>query len=981
MASGALRAGLHNATEHVRWLTLALTRSGRAGTFAGTRRTLIVAAPTTRRPKISPPRTGASSYDAFVSYSHAADGRLAPALQAGLRSLAKPWYRRRALRVFRDKSSLSASPELWPAIEDALSQSRYFVLVASHEAAVSRWVDQEVRWWREHRSHETVLIALTDGELGWDDARGDFDAAAPIPPGLREWFPREPLWVDLRWARAEQDTSMRNPRFRDSVGELAAPLRGLPKDELIGEDISQHRRTLRLARGAVAMLLLLLALAVVGGVVALVQRNNARNQSELAVAGQVAATSSANLADRLDIAQLLAAEGHSRRQTPQTAAALFQAATASPHLAKVVDVGSRVAALTPAANGGDVYVGDVNGTVRAWSVRHDRAGPPIVELGQPVRVLQGSENGRYLAAGGEAGRVSVVDLRDRSVSRSSVKGPVEAVAVSDDGRWLATGSETFQVALHNLEVEQVEATVTVDSVVGALAFRDYGFTLMVGGLDGSVQRRFLPTLEPLGEPTLPRTPAGGYTEAYSANGRYFGFYKFGVWVWNTDTMRRKVVFPVTSTGGATAVAIATDGSRTAVATEGKISVVEPRLRGRGPYRTGAQPGGLVTEPMTGFSGRTGFLALLGSGDRLVSSSGSLLALWDLNQHTGIAEPLPVRLPDTGTASDSPGLGVARGGSLIAWSRAQPDEVSIWDPEGGRRRIATSNGAFVNFGAVALSKGGRYLASYGTEGIQIWNLAEPNSPATVPSTSGGYGSELEALEPDGAESLLAIWSNGRIDRVSLDAAERHRLARPPTDATFMNDVAVAPRRGLAIEVLDSRMYEIDLTTGRTRRGPKLGLQSVSAVALSRDGGLLVATDGDESAVVWDMRQGRALRRMAVGRVISVALDPEARLMAALTAEGLMSVWDVGTGTKLGEVQLPALGETLSTDHGFETTLRFASNGDLWTATAGGGLIRWPMSSDAWTRSICRTVNRSLTDDEWDRYIGTTGSPEFSCPVAR
>jgi hypothetical protein len=39
-----------------------------------------------------------SSYDAFVSYSHAADGRLAPALQAGLQSLAKPWHRGRTLR-------------------------------------------------------------------------------------------------------------------------------------------------------------------------------------------------------------------------------------------------------------------------------------------------------------------------------------------------------------------------------------------------------------------------------------------------------------------------------------------------------------------------------------------------------------------------------------------------------------------------------------------------------------------------------------------------------------------------------------------------------------------------------------------------------------------------------------------------------------------------------------------------------------------
>jgi hypothetical protein len=114
--------------------------------------------------------SGSAGYDAFISYSHAADGQLAPALQTGLQSLGKPWYRRRALRVFRDKTSLSATPELWPTIEQALAGSRFFVVLASPEAAASRWVDQEVDWWRAHRSASTVLIGLTGGSLAWDDA-------------------------------------------------------------------------------------------------------------------------------------------------------------------------------------------------------------------------------------------------------------------------------------------------------------------------------------------------------------------------------------------------------------------------------------------------------------------------------------------------------------------------------------------------------------------------------------------------------------------------------------------------------------------------------------------------------------------------------------------------------------------------------------------------------------------------------------------
>ena len=183
-----------------------------------------MATTTRRRPRLSTPRTGgARAYDAFVSYSHAADGRLAPALQAGLQSLAKPWYRRRALRVFRDQTSLSASPELWPAIEEALSQARFFVLLASPESAASHWVDKEVRWWRENRGHDTVLIALTGGELDWDEASGDFDPECGDPAGP-SWLVSERAAVGRSALGARRAGRVdAQPRFRDSVGELAAP--------------------------------------------------------------------------------------------------------------------------------------------------------------------------------------------------------------------------------------------------------------------------------------------------------------------------------------------------------------------------------------------------------------------------------------------------------------------------------------------------------------------------------------------------------------------------------------------------------------------------------------------------------------------------------------------------------------------------------------------------------------------------------------
>src|SRR5947209_20255035 len=84
-------------------------------------------------------RIAVAFYDAFISYSHAKDKPIAAALQSVVQTLGKPWYRRRALRLFRDDTSLSATPHLWPTIEQALGQSRFLILFASREAAASQW--------------------------------------------------------------------------------------------------------------------------------------------------------------------------------------------------------------------------------------------------------------------------------------------------------------------------------------------------------------------------------------------------------------------------------------------------------------------------------------------------------------------------------------------------------------------------------------------------------------------------------------------------------------------------------------------------------------------------------------------------------------------------------------------------------------------------------------------------------------------------
>src|ERR1035438_471075 len=97
------------------------------------------------------------TYKAFISYSHAADDKLAPAIQSALQSFAKPWYRLRAFRIFRDKTTLAMTPQLWPSIQAALDESEFFLLLASVESCRSIWVEREIEYWLRNRPADKLL--------------------------------------------------------------------------------------------------------------------------------------------------------------------------------------------------------------------------------------------------------------------------------------------------------------------------------------------------------------------------------------------------------------------------------------------------------------------------------------------------------------------------------------------------------------------------------------------------------------------------------------------------------------------------------------------------------------------------------------------------------------------------------------------------------------------------------------------------------
>ncbi|MBL8039213.1 MAG: TIR domain-containing protein [Nitrospira sp.] len=202
-------------------------------------------------------------YKTFMSYSHAADGRLASALQSALYQFAKPWHRKRAMEIFRDETGLNMNNELWPTIKQALSESEYFLLLASTEAAKSESVQKEVAWWLEHRTAKTICIVLTEGEIHWDRTTEDYNWSKTdaLPSALQGKLKKAHLIADLRFAKTEDDLSLQNPKFHDVVRTIAATLNNIPPQDMQSEEIEQQKIVNRLVWSVVLLVLMIIQIA------------------------------------------------------------------------------------------------------------------------------------------------------------------------------------------------------------------------------------------------------------------------------------------------------------------------------------------------------------------------------------------------------------------------------------------------------------------------------------------------------------------------------------------------------------------------------------------------------------------------------------------------------------------------------------------------------------------------------------------------
>ena len=98
--------------------------------------------------------------------------------------------------IFRDRDELSSSEKLGPAIEAALKQSRYLIVLCSPNSAQSQWVNKEIEQFKRISADGKILALIIDGVPNATSQKDSSDNSECFPPALR--YPMEPLAADLR---------------------------------------------------------------------------------------------------------------------------------------------------------------------------------------------------------------------------------------------------------------------------------------------------------------------------------------------------------------------------------------------------------------------------------------------------------------------------------------------------------------------------------------------------------------------------------------------------------------------------------------------------------------------------------------------------------------------------------------------------------------------------------------------------------------
>ena len=866
-------------------------------------------------------------------------------------------------RVPLDELELERDPDAARALA-VLTESRLLTVdegavEVAHEALLREW--PRLRGWLEadaegRRLHHHLIGAARE----WRDSERD---PAELYRGAR-------LAAALDWA-AEHDPEL-NELERAFLEESRAASE---------REAERQRRAVRRLRMLLAGVGVLLAAAVVAGVIAISERQSARSAARAEAAQRLGAE--ARNEEAPDRALALAGAGVALDDSIAARGNLLTALLRTPPAMLGVLGGTgdaQVYAVAASPDGRLLAIGDAAGTVTIFDASSRRRlgeyqlgdGPG----GGLVQTLSFSPEGRTLAVAGQeppneppGALLDLIDPRTQERRARIVLPP------PSDQTTLTIANAAFPPTGHDLVV--VQHPDHGPSVLRRVSVRTgeiEGRPLRVGRLGGPLglfpatdgQRVFVTS--PHNDETweidsrtlrvIRRYPVGDEVGAISPAGNTFALGSTDGTVRLVDrrsgAIRR---FMGRHQGGVLRLVFTPDGRKLVSSDDnGGVIVwdvadgeISEELTARTPCSTG---------PSSACEGVYG-LALSPDGRTLYSSADDGQAiLWDLSGDRRLLRSFPVD-PPFGNFDTPRGLALSPDGETLALTH-KDGAVDLVDTQTLRRSASLK--ALTGFAAaVAFSPDGRLLAVAGERGqVTLWD-ARTLAPAGELS---GLRADSQALafSPDG--KLLASAENGgerprlRVWNVRQRALTAFRSQTPAASLAFSPDgrlIAAASASERGTEIRDARSAQL------VKRLPAPGVSR--SVAFSPDGSLLAVGQYDGTGLLYSTESWEPVGRPLEGhtqRITYVDFSADGRTLATASADGTVGLWDVGT-------QQP-IGSALTVEPNTFASAALSPDGtSLFAVSTHGPGISLDTAPEAWRRHACAVTGGGLTPEQWEEIV--------------
>jgi WD40 repeat protein len=937
--------------------------------------------------------------DVFLSYSRRDSefvGRLAAALQD------------RGKEVWVDVDGIRDAEVFPEALRRAVESSDSFAFVISPDSVRSSFCEEEVKHAAElnKRIVPLALRPVDDAEIpeevrvrNWISAQDDGGFETTVDRLVKA------LETDLDWERQHSRLAVKALEWEQANRDRSFLLRGsdLNAAELwltagAGKDPgptaleSEYLAAARTAaarrqRNLVAASLAVAAVSVALLVFALISRSDAIHARNAAKAQALTSDAERLGAEALsdpnvDHSLLLAVAGVKLQDRLQTRSDLFADLQQNAGLLRLIRPSNvEITALDVSPDGRLLVVGDDSGTVRFIDLASWRPRGAVVRLDEPIglRDLSFSPDGRTVMAvaiGVDRSELYAIDVASRRARRVlSWKGPppqpqgvigFEAVAYSPDGAHVAVTEEDEPSFA---ETPTASRIVMLDASTGHVRWRlryplrpgqadphlvftaagtlltsaQQGDTLIWDPRTGRILRRY-------GLGGVPALASDGRTVALGQNSPSAGDQSASVVLLDLRTGRHRALLANLPDHWIRSLAFTPDGSEIAGAATDGLHVWD------------VASGKIVASYVAG-SGPRSFSVVDPDTDVLISGQqdGSLAA-FDLSGSRQLGRAFRWNSPNQEGGAD---MVVNRQSSLMAIGQAD-GTIAIIDLRTLRlaRTLPARDGndAFAMF----MPDGRTLVTAGGNRRVSFWDVDSGRVTRTLPFTQPYVGF---AASPDG--KLLAVQtgpadgSDNHVEvvRISTGAVlQSHALPYGGGGVEFTHDGRELVALGCCLTGSGSTLVAWDVHPGRQLF--KLG-DSVNASAFDIAPGSQLLGVGTESGqlLMLDPRTGRRTAppiQVATGEIVQVSFSPDGRSIVVSSDDHTASVWDVRSGTRIGDTFGPYTGTT--------PFALFEPNGRLLIDLQSNA-IQWPMDVNAWERFACQAAGRDLTRAEWHDVLPT------------